>query len=369
MRGPVVQPIVIAAGGTGGHFFPAEALAGALMKHGERVVLFTDQRSGGLASPVFTACERYVIEGAGLSGRSIFRAAQGGAAMLRGVVRARRLLMALRPKAIIGFGGYPSVAPIMAARLMANRPMIFLHEQNAVLGRANRLLARMADYLALSFEKTSAVPASVATTVTGNPVRPMIVELAGKGYPHQGDQIQLLVLGGSLGAKIFGTLIPQALALLSPTMRARLNIVQQCREAELDEARAIFAAAGLHATLSPFFDDVARRLAAAHLIIARAGASSVAEIATAGRPALFIPLPTAIDDHQRANADALVAAGGGWRLDQAGLSAETLARQIEICLSDPEDLVQRAQAAQRFGRPDATEKLAALVQTSLVKSR
>ncbi|HQU03011.1 MAG TPA: glycosyltransferase, partial [Acetobacteraceae bacterium] len=140
-------------------------------------------------------------------------------------------------------------------------------------------------------------------------------------------------------------------------------------EAELDEARAIFAAAGLHATLSPFFDDVARRLAAAHLIIARAGASSVAEIATAGRPALFIPLPTAIDDHQRANADALVAAGGGWRLDQAGLSAETLARQIEICLSDPEDLVQRAQAAQRFGRPDATEKLAALVQTSLVKSR
>jgi UDP-N-acetylglucosamine--N-acetylmuramyl-(pentapeptide) pyrophosphoryl-undecaprenol N-acetylglucosamine transferase len=270
-------------------------------------------------------------------------------------------LRALQPGAVVAFGGYPAVPPVLAAVLMGRRPRILLHEQNAVLGRANRLLARFADTLVVSFEKTSAVPAGVKTVLLGNPVRPAVVALQGQGYAPPGDKIELLILGGSLGAKVFGTLLPQALALLPAALRARLVVTQQCRTEELGAARSALKDAGIEAELAPFFNDVAARLQRAHLVIARAGASSVAEIAVAGRPAIFIPLPSAIDDHQRANADALVEARAAWRLDQAGLSAQALADKIESILMKPETLVTAAQAAANAGRADAAERLAQLV--------
>jgi UDP-N-acetylglucosamine--N-acetylmuramyl-(pentapeptide) pyrophosphoryl-undecaprenol N-acetylglucosamine transferase len=357
------KPVVIAAGGTGGHFFPAEALAAELLARGERVVLLTDARSGGLTSPVFARTERHVISGAGLAGRGFTRAVQGGLALLRGVGEARRLLRQLKPAAVVAFGGYPAVPPVLAAATMVwDRPRVILHEQNAVLGRANKLLARFADVLALSFANTRLVPRGVKTRVLGNPVRQPIVALYGEGYHAPEEGIELLVLGGSLGAKLFGTLIPEALARLPEALRHRLHVTQQCRVEEIETARQVYKLAGIAAELSPFFTDVAALLAKAHLIIARAGASTVAEIAVAGRPAVFIPLPTAIDDHQRANADALAAAGGAWRLDQAGLTPEILAEKIETLLMDPDSLTNAALICVQAGRVDAAAKLADLVQ-------
>ncbi len=361
MRAPVQTPIVIAAGGTGGHFFPAEALASALLARGERVVLITDARSGGLASSVFANAERHVIAGAGLSGRSLLRAAKGGAALAKGVLQARRIMRELRPGAVVAFGGYPAVAPVLAAFSLRPRPRILLHEQNAMLGRANRMLAQLADMLLLSFEKTEAVPKGVETRLLGNPVRPAVAVLHAGGYTAPGTRINILVLGGSLGAKIFGTLIPAALALLPEGLRARLIVTQQCRVPEHDTAEKIYADAGIAAELSPFFSDVALRLQSAHLVIARAGASSVAEIAVAGRPAIFIPLPNAIDDHQRANADALAELGAAWRLDQAGLTPERLAQKIETILMDSGLMEKTAAAAASAGRADAADRLAGMV--------
>jgi UDP-N-acetylglucosamine--N-acetylmuramyl-(pentapeptide) pyrophosphoryl-undecaprenol N-acetylglucosamine transferase len=356
-----VKPIVIAAGGTGGHFFPAEALAAALIARGERVVLMTDARSGGLASPAFANAERYVIAGAGLSGRSAKLALQGGVALIRGIAQARKILADLQPAAVVAFGGYPAVPPVLAARLLKNRPAILLHEQNAVLGHANRLLARWADTLITSFAKTQKIPDGIKTALLGNPVRPAIAALAGQGYAAPTQTIELLILGGSLGAKIFGSLIPAALALLPDELRARLVVTQQCRTEELPEARNVFKDAGINAELSPFFMDVAERLARAHLVIARAGASTVAELAVAGRPAIFIPLPTAIDDHQRENANALADAGAAWRLDQAGLTPEILAEKIATLVNTPKILQDAAGSASGQGRADAAEKLAELV--------
>lgn len=365
MRAPVQSPIIIAAGGTGGHFFPAEALAAGLMARDERVVLMTDARSGGLTSAVFAQAERHVLAGAGLSGRSLGSALNGALKLARGVTQARRLLKSIRPGAIVAFGGYPAIPPVLAAATLRPRPKIYLHEQNAVLGRANRLLARFADVLVLSFANTSSMPRGVRTLHLGNPVRPAIAALHNAGYAPPGETINLFVLGGSLGAKIFGTLIPAALTLLPLDLKTRLRVVQQCRAQEHDAASSAFTAAGITATLSPFFQDVAAQYQRAHLVIARAGASSVAELAVAGRPALFIPLPNAIDDHQRANADALVAAGAAWRLDQSGLTPEILAERLTSLLNAPDQLAAAARAASEAGIPDAAARLASLVDSGL----
>ena len=219
MRGPAVHPIVIAAGGTGGHFFPAEALASELLARGRRVALMTDARSGGLQSPVFAGLEQFVISGAGIAGRGALRAGKAALALAAGVVQARRILARIHAAAVVGFGGYPCVAPVLATRLMRHRPTVILHEQNAVLGRANRFLARHADLLALSFAATARVPEVAATVVTGNPVRPAIAALAAVPYAPPTDTLRLLVLGGSLGARVFSDVVPPALAALPDALR------------------------------------------------------------------------------------------------------------------------------------------------------
>lgn len=363
MRAAAHKPIVIAAGGTGGHFFPAEALAAELLERGERVVLLTDARSGGLASPVFARTEKHVVAGAGLAGRGFSRAAKGALALARGVVQARGILNGLKPGAVVAFGGYPSVPPVLAAAsMLGGKPLVVLHEQNAVLGRANRFLSRFADLLALNFANTQRLPGHIKNVVVGNPVRPVIAALYGQGYVPPGEIVELLVVGGSLGAKVFSTLMPEALALLPAALRARLHVTQQCRANDIEAARQVLKSAGIEAELSPFFTDVAALLQRAHLVIARAGASTVAEIAVAGRPAIFIPLPGAIDDHQRANADALASHGGVVRLDQAGLTPEILAKEIETFLMNPESLTKAAAASAQLGEPRAAARLADLVQ-------
>jgi UDP-N-acetylglucosamine--N-acetylmuramyl-(pentapeptide) pyrophosphoryl-undecaprenol N-acetylglucosamine transferase len=371
MRGPSVQPIVIAAGGTGGHLFPAEALAAALVARGERVALMTDGRSAAFDSPAFANAERFVLHGSGLAGRGAVRAARGAVALAAGTIQARGLLRRLDAAAVVGFGGYPSVPPLIAARAMLGRrrPATVLHEQNAVLGRANRLLAPRADRLALSYAGTAGVPAGCRTEVVGNPVRPALAALAGQPYPSAegGAALRLLVLGGSLGARVFADVVPGAVAALPPALRERLVVAQQCRPEDLARVRAAYAEAGVPAELSPFFPDVAGRLATAHLVVARAGASTVAELACAGRPALLVPLPHAIDDHQRANARALEEAGAAWLVPQPEFASGALAARLTALLGVPAGLARAAASAARLGQPQAAQRLADLV-LSLVRA-
>ena len=368
MRGPAVQAVVIAAGGTGGHFYPAEALASELIERGHRVVLMTDARSGGLTSAVFAGREQYVLRGAGIAGRGAWRAVKAVGAISAGVVQARGILARIGAACVVGFGGYPCVAPILAARLLRRAPAVVLQEQNAVLGRANRFLAGRADVLALGFEHTARVPAGMVTTVTGNPVRQAIAALASVAYQPPAARIRLLVLGGSLGARVFSDVVPAALALLPAALRGRIDLVQQTRPEDLERVRAAYAALDVPAALSPFFGDVAERLAASHLVIARAGASTVAELAAAGRPAILVPLPGAIDDHQSANARALALAGGAAAMAQSGFTPAALAKTMDDLLGDPASLARMAAAARGTARVDAASRLADLVEARMTRT-
>jgi UDP-N-acetylglucosamine--N-acetylmuramyl-(pentapeptide) pyrophosphoryl-undecaprenol N-acetylglucosamine transferase len=360
-----VRTIVIAAGGTGGHFFPAEALAAELLTRGHRIVLMTDARSGGLTSAVFAGHEQHILHGAGISGRGLARGARAVAALAAGVIQARGLLSRIGAAAIVGFGGYPCVAPVLAAGLLRRRPAVILHEQNAVLGRANRFLVARADVLALSFAATERVPARAGAIITGNPVRPAIAALAQADYAPAADRIRLLVLGGSLGARVFSDIVPEALAVLPETLRARLSVVQQCRSEDLERVRAAYAAHGMEAELASFFPDVADRLRSAHLVIARAGASTVSELAVAGRPSILVPLPGAIDDHQSANARALAQAGGAWVLPQPQFNAASLADRLNHLLSTPAALAAAATGARTQARADAAARLADIVEARM----
>jgi UDP-N-acetylglucosamine--N-acetylmuramyl-(pentapeptide) pyrophosphoryl-undecaprenol N-acetylglucosamine transferase len=358
----VTGPILIAAGGTGGHFFPAEALAGELLRRGRRVALITDARSGALKSTVFAGTERFTLAGHGVFGRGALHALGALATIARSALKARAILAGLRPAVLVGFGGYPCVAPILGARMLKARPRLVLHEQNAVLGRANRLLARLVDRLALSHKNTAHLPAGVATNLTGNPVRPAIAALAGRGYAPPVAEIRLLILGGSLGARVFSDVVPAALALLPQDLQARLRIVQQCRPEDLDRVRTAYAEHRIPAELASFFADVADRLSAAHLVISRAGATTVAELAVAGRPAILVPLPIAIDDDQTLNAATLVQAGGAWIVKQPDFTPAHLAETLHALLNNPARLAQAAAAAATQGHADATQRLADLVE-------
>ena len=365
MRGPAVQPIVIAAGGTGGHFFPAEALAAELIARGHRVVLMTDARSGGLKSSVFAGREQYVIRGAGIAGRGAWRGIKAVGSMASGVVQARGTLARLGAGCVVGFGGYPSVAPILAARMLRHRPAVILQEQNAVLGRANRFLAGRADVLALGFENTTRVPSGTKSVVSGNPVRPAIAALAQTSYVAATDRIRLLVLGGSLGARVFSDVVPAALAALPDAIGAKISVVQQVRAEDMQRVTAAYAGSGIAAELAPFFGDVADRLVAAHLVIARAGASTVAELAVAGRPAILVPLPGAIDDHQSANALALQHAGAARVIPQPAFTPEALTALLTELLADPVGLTGAAVAARTQAKADAASRLADLVESQM----
>jgi UDP-N-acetylglucosamine--N-acetylmuramyl-(pentapeptide) pyrophosphoryl-undecaprenol N-acetylglucosamine transferase len=367
MRGPAVQPIVIAAGGTGGHFFPAEALAAELLARGHRIVLMTDARSGGLSSPVFAGSEQHVISGAGVAGRGAWRGAKAVGSLTAGVVQARAILVRTGAGCVVGFGGYPCIAPVLATRLLRHRPPVILHEQNAVPGRANRFLAGRflaggADVLALGFENTERVPAGTRTEMTGNPVRPAIAALSQTGYIAPAGRIRLLVLGGSLGARVFSDVVPAALRSLPDTLRSRIAVVQQTRPEDLERVTAAYAEYGMTAELSPFFPDIAPRLVAAHLVIARSGASTVAELAVAGRPAILVPLPGAIDDHQSANARALAEAGGAWVVPQPGFTPAFLAERLADLFANPVRLAEAAVAARGLARAGAAARLADLVE-------
>jgi UDP-N-acetylglucosamine--N-acetylmuramyl-(pentapeptide) pyrophosphoryl-undecaprenol N-acetylglucosamine transferase len=353
--------VVLAAGGTGGHMFPAEALARALLTRGRRVALVTDSRgeSWGERLP---GVALHRIRAGRLSG-NLLRKAFGLIELALGTLEAGRHLRALGPAAVVGFGGYPSV-PTMLAAARQKRPTV-IHEQNAILGRANRLLASRARGIATSFAEVAGLDAAdrARVTETGNPVRPAVTAMRGVPYiESRGDAgFEILVLGGSQGARILSAVIPAALAELPEPLRARLRITQQARPEDADGVRAAYAASGIAAEVRPFFDDVPARLARAQLVIARSGASTVAELTVMGRPAILVPYRYAADDHQSANARAVEAAGAAWVMSEADFTAEALSRHLAALMEAPESLAKAARAAHVLGRPDAAERLADLV--------
>ena len=354
--------ILLAAGGTGGHMFPAEALARALLARGLAVDLATDERGGGFGDRLPQVKVHRIASG-GVAGKGVVARLRNLARLGWGFVQSRSLLRRLRPAVVVGFGGYPSIPPLVAAQ-RGEVPTV-LHEQNAVMGRANRFLAKRATRLALSFDQVqfSDRVAAERRTVTGNPVRPEISAIGDAPYsaPHVGEKVRLFVMGGSLGARVFGKAVPDAVALLHQDLRRRLAIAQQARAEDLAQVEQAYRAMDLTVELKPFFEDVPQRLRQAHLLITRAGASTVMELAAAGRPAILVPLPNSIDDHQMANARALDSIGGGWLLPESTLTPAALAKILEEALAEPARLEKAAAAAKSLGKRDAADRLADVV--------
>ena len=353
---------VLAAGGTGGHMFPAQALARVLLERDAKVVLITDKRGGGFG-PDLPQVETWRVSAAGVAGGDIFSKAMGALRLGWGVLQARSILKRLDPDAVVGFGGYASVPTVFAAGRLGTR--VVLHEQNAVVGRANRLLAAKAETICTSFATVEGLRGSERekVTVTGNPVRSAIAQLGRQPYsvPGPGDEVRLLVVGGSQGARVFNEVLPYALCRLPEAIKARLKVAQQVRGNDTGHVAKVYDDCGVSAALQPFFDDMPERLKKAHLLICRAGASTIAELAAAGRPAILVPYPFAADDHQTGNAQALAEAGGGWLLPQSGLTPESLAERLTRLIEDAGALARAAGCARAFAEENAAERLADVV--------
>jgi UDP-N-acetylglucosamine--N-acetylmuramyl-(pentapeptide) pyrophosphoryl-undecaprenol N-acetylglucosamine transferase len=351
--------VVVAAGGTGGHLFPAEALAVALAGRGIAVELVSDERVGRYGD--FPGRATHIIPSATFSPRDPVAMARGAAKLSHGMITALRLFAEQRPAAVVGFGGYPTVPPVLAAAL--RRIPTVIHEQNAVLGRANRLLGPWVRAIATGFPDIFDEYPRLAmkATHTGNPVRPAVVEAAKLANPDPAGPLGILVFGGSQGARIMADVVPAAIELVPLALRARLAVTQQAREEDVGRVREAYARLGVAAEVEPFFRDLPQRLTASHLVVARSGASTIAELAAIGRPAILVPLPHALDQDQRANAGMLERAGGAVMIEQTRFTPEHLAAELAGLASDPTRLAAMAAAARRKGILDAADRLAEVV--------
>jgi len=355
--------VIIAAGGTGGHMIPAHSLCEELLRRGHRVTLLSDAR--GVRFPgLFEGADRHVLDSATASGANPVAWVRAAVAVWKGRAEGRRIARDAGANAVVGFGGYPSL-PGLLAGISLGLPSL-IHEQNAVLGRVNRQLQARVSAIALTYADTARLkPASKAkATLTGNPVRTDILSARDIPYeaPHGDAPLRLLVVGGSQGARILARLVPEAVAQLPDAMRSRVKVEQQCRSEDLSSVAAAYSAAGVEADCQTYMADLPKRLAAAHLMISRAGASTMAELMAMGRPAILIPFAAATDDHQAANAAGYVAAGAGLMLPEAEASSAKLAGMILGFLKSPESLSAAAAAARASGLPDAASRLADLVE-------
>ncbi|WP_066555824.1 undecaprenyldiphospho-muramoylpentapeptide beta-N-acetylglucosaminyltransferase [Croceicoccus bisphenolivorans] len=353
---------VLAAGGTGGHMIPAFALASELLARGHKVALVTDERGEAIPG-VPDGLDVHVLPAGRMQGGVLARL-KALLAIWKGRGMALRLLRSFEPSAVVGFGGYPALPSLLAARAAGVHAVI--HEQNAVLGRVNRFLAKRAAAIVTAYETVERMPAGTQgrVHVLGNPVRAAVLALRERPYPPftANGLLRVLVTGGSQGASILSKVVPDGLARLPESIRHRLQVTQQCRAADIDAVREAYKAHEIPAELGTYFEDMAERLADAHLFIGRAGASTIAELTAVGRPAILIPLPGAMDDHQSANARDMAGAGGARAIRQDKFTPDELARQIEAMAADPEALANAAHMAWNCGRPDAAKDLADLVE-------
>lgn len=356
---------MLAAGGTGGHLFPAQALAEELIRRGYTIHLLTDERVRDYGK-AFPAAATHIVPSASLSLAQPLQVPGRLLRLLRGYAAAHRVLRAQRPRAVVGFGGYPSLPPLYAATAAGIASLV--HEQNSVLGRANKLLAPRVRHVATSFETVFGVPDDVRPrlVLTGNPVRGAVLAVAGSAYPAVGaGPLELLIFGGSQGARFFSDALPPAIADLDAGLRARLAITQQARAEDAPRVAQAYAALGVKADVQPFFSNMPELLRRAHLVVCRSGASTIAELGVVGRPALMVPLPGAIDNDQLRNAESFARAGGGWLHPQNTLESGQLAGILAALLGAPDQLKEAAAAALRHGRPDAAARLADLVEADM----
>ncbi|MBY3181489.1 undecaprenyldiphospho-muramoylpentapeptide beta-N-acetylglucosaminyltransferase [Rhizobium sp. 25PS6] len=353
--------VLLAAGGTGGHVFPAEALAFKLKERGYSVHLVTDSRAERYAGK-FPAEEIHIVPSATIGSKNPLAVARSLWTLWSGMRAAKKLIQRLQPVVVVGFGGYPTVPPLLAATRLGVPSMI--HEQNAVMGRANKALATRVQAIAGGFLPEGGAAFPDKTMTTGNPVRPAIIAAAEVPYTpsHPGEAFNLVVFGGSQGAQYFSKTLPTAISLLDDAFRVRLRITQQVRPEDMEMVSGCVARLEMDADIAPFFTDMAERLARAHLVICRSGASTVSEISVIGRPAILVPYPHALDHDQAANAAALAAAGGAKVIAQSELSPEKIAAILTAVMNDPEKLAHMAAAAKLAGKPDAANLLADMVE-------
>jgi len=348
--------IVLSAGGTGGHLFPAQALAAELVRRGRRILVMTDRRFADYATHFPGAAIQTVPS-------SPFNSLAAPFKIAAGIAMAFFKLRGIRPAAVVGFGGYPSV-PVMVAANLARLPTAII-EQNAVVGRANRLVMNKVVKVAAAFPIARFAPADASKVVlTGNPLRPEVEALWNSPYqvPQAGGPLRLLVFGGSQGARAMSQIVPAALTRLPHDIKMRLSVVQQCRPEDMDEVRQIYANAEIRAVLQSFFTDLPQRMAESHLVIARSGAGTVAELMAIGRPAILVPLPGALDDNQTPNAEILSRADAGWTVRQADLTPDVLAHMLMEIFADPMGLARRAANAHALATPHAASRLADMVE-------
>ncbi len=362
------ETIMLATGGTGGHLYPAEALAQELLNRGHKVIIVTDKRGNAfqeLGGKVQIVCVRAATFKAGIASKI-----KAVGDILIGILQAAMLLKEFRPAIIVGFGGYPSYPTMFAAQRMGFATM--LHEQNAVLGKANMHLANKASAIATSLPDTQSIkPANQGkVTLTGNPVRVAIQAVRDNPYPATSGIFEIFITGGSTAlTRVFNETVPAAAKLLPEDIRQRLHIVHQCRDEENAATTERYKAAGVSAAIKNFFNDMPERLAACHLFIGRSGASTVAEIAMVGRPAIFVPYPSHADRQQTYNAMPMSQAGGCWIIQQENFTPEMLAQQLEKLIKNPDTLENAAQSAKSCGQPDAVKNLADLVEEKLHSRR
>jgi UDP-N-acetylglucosamine--N-acetylmuramyl-(pentapeptide) pyrophosphoryl-undecaprenol N-acetylglucosamine transferase len=386
----VSRHYVLAAGGTGGHLIPAFALAAELHARGHHVALVTDERGAAIpGKPDYLTT--HVLPQGRIAGKNPLGWLKGAKGVLAGRRMALRLFESFEPTAVVGFGGYPAMPTMLAAR--AAKLPIVLHEQNSVLGRVNRWFAKKVDAIATSAEKTEKLDPALAgkVTVVGNPVREDVLRLREQPYPEftEDSLFRILVTGGSQGARVLSDVVPEGLAMLPPALRSRLQVIQQARAEDIERVRERYAAHGIPAELATYFENMAERLAGAHLFIGRSGASTIAELTAVGRPAILIPLPYAMDDHQSVNAREMVAGGGARVIRQPAVTTENpdaykgdkrnallseqaevhqkmakdLCLQIQAIAQHPETLANAAHASWNCGYPNAARDLADLVES------
>ncbi|MEJ2124998.1 MAG: undecaprenyldiphospho-muramoylpentapeptide beta-N-acetylglucosaminyltransferase [Alphaproteobacteria bacterium] len=356
--------IVLTAGGTGGHLFPAQALAGELMRRGYEVDLITDMRAAIMGND-FPARSVHKVPSATFKGKSPLEAMKMIATNSNGFKMAYDIMAETNPKAVIGFGGYPTIPPVLAG--LARGIPSAVHEQNSVMGRANRFLAPLVKAIAISLEDTKFLEEKLVkkSFLTGSPLRENVLAMRGGTYqpPQPGQPLNLLVFGGSQGAKYFSDVMPVTLQLLPPEMRDRLMVVQQSRAEDIDRVFDAYEVASVAAELATFFDDLPQRMSGAHLIVCRSGATTIAELSALGRPAVLVPLPHSVDNDQLENATRFEKAGAGWCFEQSIMTPERLAGTLRRLFEEPATLARAASRAKALARYDAVERLADLVVT------
>lgn len=364
MSGNVILagPVMIAAGGTGGHLFPGQALAQELRRRGHDIVLITDERVQRF-DRLIPGADVFSVPAATFSGRGLFGLFQALGKIISGTSQSIGILGRTKPALVIGFGGYPTLPPMLAAIL--RRVPTIVHEQNAVLGRVNKVVAPFVHAIASTFPSPKYLKSRDAgkLVVTGNPVRDAVLAQAGVAFemPDEGV-VRLLVFGGSQGARVMSDVVPRALAALPVGLRSRLKVVQQCRPEDIDRVQAVYDRAEIAVRLSAFFDNMPEEIAGAHLVIGRAGASTVSELAVIGRPSILVPLPHSLDQDQKANAEVLSSVGAAWMIEQSEFTREFVTQRLTDLFADPGKLVRAAAAAKAQGKPDAVIALADLVE-------